>query len=113
MNEHPITLDQIVAWLRSKERNLGDSGVTLVEVRERRVHVPAAAADFEATHATGRINAWVSGEFDFEVPRKEDGTDLLLRHEDVSSLDEPILERAYADFLRRMLNVDETVPGQP
>ena len=86
MNEHPITLEQIVAWLRSKKRNLGDSGVTLVEVRERRVQVPAAAADFDATHAIGRINVWVSGEFNFEVLRKQDGADLLLRHEDVSSL---------------------------
>jgi len=99
--------------LRSKERALSDLGVALAEVRERHVHVPSAAADFDSTLAIGRINAWVSGEIDFEVLRREDGTDVLFRHEEVSRMDEPALQEAYADFLRRMLNPDETVHSRP
>src|SRR6185437_16782648 len=104
MNRNRLTLEQIVLWLRSKGRALGNMGVTPAEVRERDAHVPSAAADFDSTNAIGRINAWVSGEIDFEVLCREDGTDVFFRHEEVSRMDEPALEDAYADFLRHMLN---------
>lgn len=113
MSEYSITVEQIVVWLRYKERTLGDFGVTLAEVRERHAHVPSVAADFDSTLAIGRINAWASGEIDFEVLRREDGTDVLFRHEEISRLDDLSLEEAYADFLRRMLNPDEAVSSQP
>lgn len=112
MSEHPITVEQIVAWLRYKERSLANLGVTLAEVRERHAHVPSAAADFDSNLAIGRINAWASGEIDFEVLRREDGTDVLFRHEEVSRMDELSLEEAFADFLRCMLNPDKSVPSQ-
>lgn len=113
MSDYSITVEQIVAWLRYKERALGDLGVTLAEVRERHAYVPSADADFDSTLAIGRISAWESGEIDFEVLRRKDGTDVLFRHEKISRLDEFTLEEAYADFLRRMLNPDEAVPSQP
>lgn len=104
MSEHPITIEEIVSCLRSKGRALGNSGVTLSEVRERRIHVSAVAADFDSSCAIGRISAWVSGEIDFQVLRRESGEDVLFWHVTVSKLHTPDLERAYADFLRLMLN---------
>jgi hypothetical protein len=88
------------------ERTLGDSGVTLAAVRERRIHLSAVAADFDSSRAIGRINAWVSGEIDFQVLRRETGEDVLIKHAKVSKMDGPDLEGAYADFLRLMLNPD-------
>jgi hypothetical protein len=112
MNQYSITLEDLVSWLRSKENSLRDLGIALEEVQERRDHIPAAAADFDSARAIGRINAWVSGEVDFEVLRREDGTDVLFRRSKVSRMDEPALERAYSDFLRFMLNPDEAVSIQ-
>ena len=114
MSESAVTLEQIVSWLRSKERTLTDSGVVLSEVRERREHLPAASADFDADITVGRINAWISGEVDFEVLHREDGTDVLFRHEEISTIDDPSLQIAFNDFIRCMLNPDEIVgPGTP
>jgi hypothetical protein len=104
VSEYPITIEEIISWLRSKERALGDSGVTLSEVRERRIHVSAVAADFDSSCAIGRISVWVSGEIDFQVLRREGGEDVLFRHATVSRMDGPDLEGAYADFLRLMSN---------
>lgn len=106
MSEYSITTEQTVSWLRSMERILGNPGVTLTEVRERRIHVPAVAADFDSFRAIGRINAWVSGEIDFEVLRKDNGEDILFRNAKVSKMDGHDLEGAYADFIRLMLNPD-------
>jgi hypothetical protein len=58
MNDYPMTIEEIVAWLRSKEHALAGSGVNLMEVRERREYVPAAVADFDLATAIGRICAW-------------------------------------------------------
>ena len=104
MSEYPITIEEIVSWLRFKERALGDSGVTLGEVRERRIHVSAVAADFDSPRAIGRISAWVSGEIDFQVLRRESGEDVLFRHATVSKMYGHDLEGAYAEFFRLMLN---------
>jgi hypothetical protein len=50
----------------------------------------------------GRINGWVSGEFDFEAVRVSDGEDIFWRHVTVVSVD--ALESAYAEFLQSLLN---------
>jgi hypothetical protein len=99
---HVLTLAEIVSWYRSKQRSLADSSVSLVGIRERSEHLPAAAADFDGANTIGRIDGWASGAFDFHVLRASDGKDIFWRHADVSSVDE--LEDAYADFLRNMHN---------
>jgi hypothetical protein len=101
--EHRFTLAEIVSWYRSKQRSLEGSGVSLVDIRERDSgQKPAAAADFNGANIMGRINGWVSEEFDFEAVRVSDGKDIFWRHVNVSAVDE--LEDAYADFLRNMHN---------
>lgn len=99
---HPIEIDGIVNWLRSKEAGLGNSGVQLVEIRKRQTDIPGVAAEFETAVALGRINAWVTGEFDFEAIRKEDGKDLLFRHEKVDALEDSRLESAYEEFFSKV-----------
>jgi hypothetical protein len=100
LTQYPLTLAEIVSWYRSKESSLAGSAVKLVGIRERTEYVPAAAADFDGPNTLGRIDAWVSGAFDFHVLRALDGKDIFGRHVDVSAVDE--LETAYADFLRKM-----------
>jgi hypothetical protein len=102
MSENPLTLEEIVRWFRLREHTLADSGVRLAEVLERPEHLPAAAADFDAANMTGRISAWVSGEFDFLVVRTADGKDVFFRHERVATVDEPSLEGAFSDFIEHM-----------
>jgi hypothetical protein len=102
LREQPLTPAEIVSWYRSKQQSLESSPVSLIQIRERTEHLPAAAADFESPNAVGRINAWVSGEFDFEVIRVSDGRDIFWRHIQVSVLDE--LDVVYAEFLRCLQN---------
>ena len=106
MREDLLKLAEIVSWYRSKQRALEGSGVSLVEVIERTELLPAAAADFKATNTMGRINGWISGEFDFEVVQLSDGKDVYWRHAEVSAVDG--LEGTYNEFIRHMLN-----PGEP
>ena len=101
MTEYPLILGEIVSWYRSKQRLLAGTEVTIIDIGERTEHLPAATADFSGTNTMGRINGWVSGEFDFEVVRVSDGEDVFWQHVRVSALD--ALESAYADFLRNML----------
>ena len=54
----------------------------------------------------GRINGWVTGEFDFEVLRVSDGKDILFRHVKITTMHESILEKAYEDFLQGILRPD-------
>jgi hypothetical protein len=68
-----------------------------VEIRERTEHVPAAAADFTGANAFGRINAWVSGEVDFEIIATSDGRGLFWRHVRVGSFE--ALKDTYRDFI--------------
>ena len=98
MTTYPLTLAEIVSWYRSKQRLLTGSNVSLIDIRERAEYLSAAAADFDGTDTIGRIDGWVSGEFDFHVLRASDGKDIFWRHAAVSSVDE--LEGAYADFLQ-------------
>ncbi len=98
----PLTVDGIACWYRSKQGLLAGSGVSLVDVRERAGHLSAAAADFNGPNTMGRINGWVSGEFDFEAVRVSDGEDIYWRHVTVVSVD--ALESAYAEFLQSLLN---------
>lgn len=102
MTAHPLALGEIVSWYRSKQRSLADSSVSLVGIRERTEHLPAAAADFDGASTIGRIDGWVSGAFDFLVLRASDGKDVFWHHVDVATVEE--LEGAYDDFLRNMHN---------
>lgn len=106
MTQNGLRLPEIVSWLESKRRSLEGSGVSLVEIRERTEHLPAAAAEFAGAQAMGRINGWTSGEFDFEAIRVSDGRNYFWRHLSVSSTEE--LESAYCDFIRGLLK-PETV----
>lgn len=105
MTEYPLTLIEIVSWYRSKQALLREPGCSVVDIRERTDQLPAAAADFTGRNTMGRINGWVSGEFDFEGVRVSDGKDIFWRHVSVSSLG--ALESTYADFLRSLQNGDE------
>ena len=105
MTEHPFTLADIVYWCRLKQHSLEGSGVSITNVRQRTEHLPAVAADFSGRDAMGRINGWVSGEFDFEIVRPSDGKQLFFRHLEVSSVD--ALEPTYVDFLRQLLSIAE------
>jgi hypothetical protein len=101
LTQYPLTLGEIVSWYRSKQRSLEGSRISLVDIRQRDSGPkPAAAADFDGPNTIGRINGWVSGEFDFEAVRVSDGKDIFWRHVGVSAVDE--IETAYADFLRKM-----------
>jgi hypothetical protein len=102
MTAYPFTLAEIVSWFRLKQHSLEGSGVSLDEVHERTQYLPAAAADFSSDGTMGRINAWVSGEFDFEAIRASDSKSLFSGHAKVSTLD--ALESTYADFLQHLLN---------
>ena len=102
MTEHPLTLTDIVTWYRSKQHALEGSGVSIVDIRERTERLPAAAADFTGGDTAGRINGWVSGEFDFEAISVSDGKDLFGRHVNVSTVD--ALESTYVEFLQHLLN---------
>lgn len=104
MTQYPLTLAEIVSWLRSKQRSLEGSRVSLVHIREggERGPKPGTSADFDGPGTLGQISGWVSGEFDFHALRASDGKDVFWRHVDVSTVDE--LETTYADFLQIMLN---------
>jgi len=82
LTEYPLTVAEIASWYRSKQRSLAGSAVSLVEIRERAEYLPAA--DFDGANTIGRINAWVTGEFDFEALRVSDGKDIFSRHVTVS-----------------------------
>ena len=82
MSEYPLTLEEVVGWFRLKTEALGDSGLTVVAMREREsTDKPAACADFDSAYSLGQIAFWVSGEIDFCVLRIADGKDVFLRHE--------------------------------
>jgi hypothetical protein len=84
----------------TKQRSLEGAGVSLVNIQGRDTRPkPAASADFNGANTMGRINGWVSGEFDFEALRVSDGKDILGRHIKVSVVGDE-LEVAYADFLQ-------------
>jgi hypothetical protein len=100
LTKEPITLAEIVSWYRTKQRSLAGTAVSVVDIRERTDHLAAAAADFNGANTMGRINGWVSGEFDFEAIRVSDGKDIFWRHINVAAVDD--LEDVYADFLRNM-----------
>jgi hypothetical protein len=104
MTQNALTVAEIVSWYRSKQSALDGSRVSVIDIKERSEHVPAAAADFTGTDTMGRINGWVSGEFDFEVVRVSDGSDVFWRHVAVSALGD--LEAPYSDFIRSLLGQD-------
>jgi hypothetical protein len=97
---YPLTLGQIVSWYRSKQSLLAGSAVCVSKITERPEDLPAAAADFNGVDAMGRINGWVSGEFDFEAVRVSDGKDIFWRHIDVSAVE--ALEDVYVDFIHSL-----------
>lgn len=105
MTEYPLKLSEIVAWYESKQLSLTASTVSLVEIHQRTEYLPAAWADFDGPGALGRIDGWVSGEFDFHALRASDGKDILWRHVKVAGVGDE-LEQTYADFLRALQNPD-------
>jgi hypothetical protein len=109
MTAYPFTLVQIVSWFRLKQRLLEGSGVSLTDIRERTEYLPCVAAEFTGNGATGRINAWVSGEVDFEAIRDSDGKDLFLGHAKALTLD--ALESSYVNFLQHLLNPNKASEG--
>lgn len=96
---NPLTLPEIVSWFRAKQLELAGSAVAIVGIRERTEHLPAAAADFDCGDAKGRINGWVSGDFDFEVVGP-DGQNVFWGHVHASVLDD--LDATYLDFLKHL-----------
>jgi hypothetical protein len=80
VTEYPLAVAEILSWFHSKQRSLEGSGVSLVNIQGRDTRPkPAASADFNGANTMGRINGWVSGEFDFEALRVSDGKDILGR----------------------------------
>ncbi|HTC64451.1 MAG TPA: hypothetical protein VK709_16545 [Candidatus Saccharimonadales bacterium] len=104
MTTYPFTVAQIVSWFRLKQRLLEGSSISVDDIRERKEYLPAVAADFVSDGIMGRINGWVSGEFDFEVIRVSDGMNLYSGHAKVSALGS--LESAYMDFLQQLINTN-------
>jgi hypothetical protein len=97
---YPLRLTEITSWYTSKQRALAGSDVSLATIRERIEFLPAAGADFDGPNTIGRINGWVSGEFDLEVLRVSDGKGIFFEHANVSAVEE--LETAYANFIRAL-----------
>lgn len=63
---YPLKVNQIVSWFRAKQDSLKSPEISVVEIKERPDGPkPAACADFDGVGAIGRIDGWVSGEFDF------------------------------------------------
>jgi hypothetical protein len=96
-----MTLDEIVQWFRLKQAALAGSSLALVEIRTRDEYLSAVAAEFSGRAVVGRMNAWVSGEFDFEALRVSDGQDVFCRHTKVSTFDKD-LEEAYDAFIESL-----------
>jgi hypothetical protein len=105
VNEYPLTLDDITSWCRSKKNMLAGSGVTLVDIKERTEYLPAVAADFDGIGSMGRINAWLSGDFDFEAISVSDGKCLFSKHVRISTLE--ALETTYSEFLQHLVDPDK------
>lgn len=105
MTEYPLKLSEIVAWYQSKQLSLAGSTVSLVEIHQTTEYLPAAGADFDGPGALGRIDGWVSGDFDFHALRASDGKDILWSHVKVAAVGDE-LEQAYADFVRVLQNPD-------
>ena len=110
MSDYPLKLTEIANWYRSKQLSLEGSGVSIDEIRERTAYLPATAADFTADKTMGRINGWVTGEFDFEAIRTPGGEDLLSWHVDVLALDE--LEDTYKKFIQCLLHPEKVGPDK-
>jgi hypothetical protein len=106
MAQYPLTVTDIVTWFRSKQLSLQGSDVSLVDIKHHdNEPKPAAKADFDGIKATGRINGWISGEFDFEALRTLDGKQIFWRHLEVSAVGDE-LEHAYIDFLQALQSVE-------
>ena len=103
MSDYPFTLEDVVAWISSLEDRFNEFRIDLAEIKQRSEFLPGAAADFDSADATGRINVWISGEFDFEVLDQSSGRDILFRHVNTRSLNDRALESAIDEFTRAMI----------
>jgi hypothetical protein len=108
MTDYPITLEEVVSWLRSKENVAEVCNVTLAEVKQNLEHLPSACADFDSAAGIGRISIWVSGEIDFEVLRRSDAKMVFFQHESVRSLNSAVVERGFEAFVRSMADPDDS-----
>jgi hypothetical protein len=109
VNDYPITVEQILTWLRCAEKRASGFGIITAGLRTNNLHVPSAAADFDTLLALGRVSVWASGEIDFEVLCRKDGAYVFFRHEMVSRMNEPVLEKALDGFFQSMLNAERLV----
>ena len=82
-----LTIEEIEGWLRGVSTVQPGYEVE-VEMRQFSGPKPGVVMDLFSADLTiaGRITAWVSGEFDFEVLR--DGSSALYEHFDAASLSE-------------------------
>jgi hypothetical protein len=101
MGDYTITVEEIVSWFSSKENALATAGVGMAEIHEARgTNKPSAFADYDTDLGIGRVIIWVSGEADFQVLRRSDGKDVMVRHEHVPTL--TLLDGAFNAFLASM-----------
>ena len=84
----PMRVEEILAWYQSKRSDLIGSEVSVVDIGKRDENVPAAFADFSGPDTMGRINGWLSGEFDFEAVQVSDGKDLYWGHKKIWAVHE-------------------------
>lgn len=108
MTAYPIDIEEILKWFRSKAKLLEGSGVQMAGVQANTVHVPNAWADFDSENRIGRITVSVTGEVDFEVLSRSDGEFVLFRHESVTRMDAPELDRGYCEFVANMENSENS-----
>jgi hypothetical protein len=102
MADYPLTVAEIVFWLRSRAIAEDHGSVTLEAVRENHKNIPSVGADFDSQGCLGQIVAWVTGEFDFLILRRSDGTGMFFRNETIPNLGAGILDDAYREFLDKM-----------
>ena len=99
-------MEEVLLWFRSKVNLLKNTGVSMAAVHTSGVNVPSARADFDTECTIGRISVWATGEFDFEVLRRSDGEFIFFRHESTKTLEAPVLDYAYDEFVRSMNSVN-------
>jgi len=102
MSDYTITVKEIVSWFETK---VPPAGIILAGIHEGRgTTKPSAFADYDTDWAIGRIVIWVSGEAEFQILRRSDGTDVMVHHEHVPLL--AALDNSYGNFLSTMTNPD-------
>ena len=97
-----IELARIKEWARMQDQNFATQGIKTVGVSETEDYKPSICIDYDGFGAIGRIIAWTSGEFDFEVLDAESGVFRYLNHQLVETLDAADLAKALREFGRAL-----------